>query len=96
MSFYLPRQIMTRPKNGFPVPITAWLTKELKDKIQSVLLDPGLKIGEFILPNKIEEIVKTDIDHRSARLIWALYTLETYLKLAVSERDVCSNSISIS
>lgn len=31
-------------------------------------------------PNKIEEIVKTEVSHRSARLIWALYTLEIYLR----------------
>lgn len=79
-SCYLPRKIINRPKNGFPVPITAWLTQELTDDIKGVLLDPGLRISEFILPSKIEEIVKTEISHRSARLIWALYTLEIYLR----------------
>ncbi|MDP4161229.1 MAG: asparagine synthase (glutamine-hydrolyzing) [Bacillota bacterium] len=96
MSSYLPRSIITRPKNGFPVPITAWLTRELMADIQSVLLDPGLSIGAFILPNKIEEIVKTEIDHRTARLIWALYTLEMYLKLAIPKRESSSSPISLS
>ncbi|MDP4159273.1 MAG: asparagine synthase-related protein [Bacillota bacterium] len=95
MNPYLPQKIVTRPKNGFPVPITAWLSQELTSDIQSVLLDPGLSIGEFIRLNKIEEIVKTERDNRSAPLIWALYTLEVYLKLAIPKKEFYSTSISI-
>jgi asparagine synthase (glutamine-hydrolysing) len=95
MSSYLPGQFVNRPKNGFPVPITAWLTQELTSDIQSVLLDPGLMIGDYILANKIETLVNSNIDQRSARLIWALYTLEIYLKLANPKKTSSSNPISI-
>jgi asparagine synthase (glutamine-hydrolysing) len=80
---HLPKEISSRSKNGFPVPITAWLTYELKNEIREVLLDPGSSLRQFILPQKVEELFQSEISHRSARLIWALYTLEEYLYLTI-------------
>lgn len=73
------KEIAQRPKNGFPVPITAWLTEELRREMQNVLLDPKSKIREYILPQKLEALFGQKVTSRLARLIWALYTLEIYL-----------------
>lgn len=79
---YLPKEIVTQRKNGFPVPLTAWLREELDLEIKNVLLDPGSRIKEFLIPRKIEEILLTN-QQRTSRLIWALYVLEVYITYAL-------------
>ncbi|AFM43037.1 asparagine synthase, glutamine-hydrolyzing [Desulfosporosinus acidiphilus SJ4] len=75
---FLPEEVVTLPKNGFPVPLTAWLMDELKPEVKNVLLDPGARLREFLLPQQIEKMLQADSSH-SSRLIWALYVLEVYL-----------------
>lgn len=83
---YLPKEIVSQQKNGFPVPLTAWLMEELKPEIKSVLLDPAAVIREYLLPGKVEELLSAN-SPRSSRLIWALYVLEVYLELAFHSQE---------
>lgn len=83
---YLPEEIISQPKNGFPVPLTAWLMEELSPEIKSVLLDPGAGIREYLLPRKVEELLNVN-SPRSSRLIWALYVLEVYLAFALHPQE---------
>ena len=86
LSGYLPKKIVSQQKNGFPVPLTAWLTDELKPEIKSVLLDPGAGIKGFFFPQRIEEMIHAN-SPRSSRLIWALYVLEVYLAFALHPQE---------
>jgi asparagine synthase (glutamine-hydrolysing) len=83
---YLPEKLINRPKNGFPVPLTAWLTEELKPETRNVLLDPGARLKEYLLPRKIEELLQTN-SSRSSRFIWALYVLEVYLAFSLRTQE---------
>jgi asparagine synthase (glutamine-hydrolysing) len=83
---YLPGKLVDRPKNGFPVPLTAWLMEELKPETRNVLLDPGARIKEYLLPRKIEELLQTN-SSRSSRFIWALYVLEVYLAFSLRTQE---------
>lgn len=82
----LPAKMASQPKNGFPVPLAAWLMEELKAEMKNVLLDPGARIREFLLPRKIEEMLQTN-SSRSSRFIWALYVLEVYLAFSLRTQD---------
>lgn len=86
LASFLPQGMSKRPKNGFPVPITAWLAEELNFEMRSVLLDPQARLRDFILPSKMEEVLTRPLSHKTARLIWALYSLEIYLEFALSKR----------
>ncbi len=79
----LPKEIVDRPKNGFPVPITAWLMHEFRQEMRNVLLDSKARMLNYVNKNKLEELLKGEVSSRSARLIWALYTIETYLAYTV-------------
>lgn len=76
---YLPAELRRRPKNGFPVPITAWLNSEWRANVQEVILDPGARIGDYLRREGLQAWLKGTFSSRSARLAWALFTLETYL-----------------
>ncbi|KLU66062.1 asparagine synthetase [glutamine-hydrolyzing] 1 [Desulfosporosinus acididurans] len=85
----LPKEMVTLPKNGFPVPLTAWLMDELKPDVKNVLLDPGARLREFFQPQKIEKMLQADSSH-SSRLIWALYVLEVYLTFwQQTQNNIC-------
>ena len=83
---HLPEKIISQPKNGFPVPLTAWLMEELNSEIKSVLLDPGAGIRQYLLPRRVEELLNVN-SPRSSRLIWALYVLEVYLAFALHPQE---------
>ena len=41
LSDVIPREILQRPKAGFPVPYETWLRTELRSQIEAILLDPA-------------------------------------------------------
>lgn len=82
---YLPREIWQRPKNGFPVPVTAWMQGEWREKMLEVILDPAAGIGRYFRWDALAERFTGPLSSRSARLMWALYTLEVYLGYIRSE-----------
>ena len=86
LSGYVPNKIVSQKKNGFPVPLTAWLMEELNPEIKSVLLDPGAGIKGLFFPQRIEEMIQAN-SPRSSRLIWALYVLEVYLAFALHPQE---------
>ena len=78
----LPREIWTRKKMGFGVPIDHWLRNELRELTQDVLLDDTARHRGYFrhdaVARLVEQHVSNAFDH-SYRL-WALLVLELWMR----------------
>jgi len=86
----LPRPILTRPKMGFGVPISAWFRGELSGLVRDVLLArPSLERGYFEpdqVRRLIEEHTRGAADHGTA--LWLLLMLELWHLRFIDGEDV--------
>jgi asparagine synthase (glutamine-hydrolysing) len=88
----LPREIFTRRKMGFSVPLDHWFRHELKELVHDTLLSPSAHCRQFFRPEAVQQFVSDHEQHvfdHSARL-WALVMLEKWLRAwggAQSPRD---------
>jgi asparagine synthase (glutamine-hydrolysing) len=76
----LPRQVLTRAKMGFGVPIADWFRNELKDYVRDVLLGQGALRRGYFDPDALRALVE---EHASARVdhgyrLWALLMFELW------------------
>jgi asparagine synthase (glutamine-hydrolysing) len=78
----LPREVFTRRKMGFGVPLDYWFRGELKDLASDLLLSPNARCHALLRPEAIQALwdahQQQHYDH-SARL-WALVMLEEWLR----------------
>jgi asparagine synthase (glutamine-hydrolysing) len=77
---WLPAEILDRPKQGFQVPIAAWLRGELRGYARDVLLDPGALDRGYHRGDVVERMLD---DHAAGRAdesprIWALLVQELW------------------
>lgn len=83
----LPKEILTRPKMGFGVPIGRWFRNELKESLYEVLLDPqSLQRGYFkkqSLTRLLNEHVRGEKDHSFK--LWALLNLELWHRMFIDQ-----------
>jgi asparagine synthase (glutamine-hydrolysing) len=79
----VPRNILDRPKKGFGVPYTDWITGELRDSaIQT--LDEGRLCRTFADSGKLEKIfstMNTEKSNRSPLIVWNLFALERWAEV---------------
>ena len=78
----IPKSILGRPKHGFEVPMARWISKELSDHVDGLLLSDQSRLGEYLRPAHIGALVG---EHRSgsknhSREIWSLMSLEMWLQ----------------
>jgi asparagine synthase (glutamine-hydrolysing) len=78
----LPREIVTRGKMGFGVPLAAWFRGELREPLRSLLLEPTARLGEYVETAHVRRLVD---DHLSGRadvehVLWLLLTFEVWLR----------------
>jgi asparagine synthase (glutamine-hydrolysing) len=78
----LPREVFTRRKMGFGVPLDSWFRGELKPLTADLLLSPSARCRTFFRTEAIQALwdshQQRQYDH-SARL-WALVMLESWLR----------------
>lgn len=76
----LPKEILSRSKQGFGVPVGSWFRNELKDYARATLLSrQSIKRGYFnekVIENMLDEHVLGKIDH--GHRIWSLINLELW------------------
>lgn len=74
---YLPREIVSRPKHGFALPVAALLRGELKERVADRLLDSGNPAAGLFQRDYISRLLDEHIaarrDHR--KRLWNLYML---------------------
>jgi asparagine synthase (glutamine-hydrolysing) len=78
----LPREVFTRRKMGFGVPLDSWFRRELKPLGDDLLLSPSARCHAYFRPEAIAALWN---DHQSARYdhsnrLWALLMLEAWLR----------------
>jgi len=76
----LPREILTRPKMGFGVPISRWFRTELSGFIRHILLDRETMARGYFRPEAVRALVDEHVsgvfDH--GYRLWALLMLELW------------------
>ncbi|MFB9270018.1 asparagine synthase (glutamine-hydrolyzing) [Bradyrhizobium erythrophlei] len=78
---YVPSHLIDRPKQGFDVPIGAWLKGPLRAWAGDLLSEPRLRRQGLLDPRRIQECWQ---DHQSgrrdhARPLWAVLMLQSWL-----------------
>ncbi len=90
MSELLPKEILTRGKQGFGVPLAAWFRSELKDLAYQTLLEPRTRgRGYFDYDNirlMLDEHQTGRADH--SHRIWALLFLELWHRTFVDRTEL--------
>jgi asparagine synthase (glutamine-hydrolysing) len=81
---WIPREIIDRPKASFGAPLRAWVTNDLRELVDDVLIGGNLVSGGLL---RREPIVRLIADQRSGRRdqskqIWQLLTLELWYRNA--------------
>lgn len=76
----IPRENMDRPKQGFGIPVGAWMRGILADYVQDLVLSPTALSRGYFRRDRLHELVRShtrgETDH-TARL-WALLMLELW------------------
>jgi asparagine synthase (glutamine-hydrolysing) len=77
----LPREILSRPKHGFGVPLGAWFRGELKPRVEALLLDRP-RLARWVRPDAVRQMFAEHLSGRSDRghQLWTLLTLELWLR----------------
>ena len=78
----LPREIVTRRKRGFGVPLDRWFRGELGTFVDSVLGDRAARVKGHLSAGEVDALLE---QHRSGagnhgQRLWALLTLELFLR----------------
>jgi asparagine synthase (glutamine-hydrolysing) len=78
----LPRQIWTRRKMGFGVPLGVWFRRELRDLTQQRLLGDDARCHAFFRPEVLARLVDEHLQGRVDHCyrLWNLLMLETWLR----------------
>jgi asparagine synthase (glutamine-hydrolysing) len=79
----LPKEILSRKKMGFGLPLKHWFRKELKDYLREILLSQKAINRGLFNKNYVEKLI---IDHKIgkenyANHLWALLTLEHWFRI---------------
>jgi len=85
MSRYLPRDVLSRKKMGFGVPVGEWFRNKLSNYLKEVLLDRrALKRGYFNR-DKVERLINEHITGKrdNKNRLWALLNLELWHRIFI-------------
>jgi asparagine synthase (glutamine-hydrolysing) len=79
MEPWLPRELLTRRKQGFGVPMAAWLRTGFRDLARDVLTDATARSRGLFRPEAVATMLaEHDEGHDHARLLWALIQFELW------------------
>src|SRR5262245_22164304 len=78
----LPREVFTRKKMGFSVPLDYWFRNELKPLAADLLLSPTSRSHEFLRPEAIQSLWDAHQERRydQSNRLWSLVMLELWLR----------------
>jgi len=85
---FLPKKILKQRKQGFTIPISAWLRGELATMAEDVLLSDRLAKRNLFKKDQIEWMLenhktgKQDLGHR----LWSLFVFEIWARLYLDEK----------
>ena len=78
---YLPQAILKRPKQGFAIPLGAWIRGPLRPRVYDVLCSKPADQRGLFSAQRIRHMIDTHMAHRRdySQQLWALMILETWL-----------------
>jgi len=78
----LPREILTRGKMGFGVPLATWFRGELREPLQSLLLEPTARLRQYLDGDYVRRLVNAHVAGRAnlEHQLWLLLTFEVWLR----------------
>lgn len=78
----LPDQLAHRRKQGFELPIDAWLRGPLQDQVRQLVLDPAAPIARFINVTTAQRLFRAHLAKRGrhGQLLWSLLVLARWLQ----------------
>jgi asparagine synthase (glutamine-hydrolysing) len=88
---YVPKEILSRQKLGFPLPLEQWLcSKSGLGSLKYILLDDRSKKRQLYNQNNLSSIFKSDLETSkySQSIIFPLLSLELWLRTFI-EGDNC-------
>lgn len=84
----VPREILNRPKTGFPVPYGAWLRGELREAVRDVLCDRRTKERGYFEPAVVGRMLaEAEAAGNGAAEVFSLFTLEMWQRQFVDARS---------
>jgi asparagine synthase (glutamine-hydrolysing) len=77
----LPDAILDRRKQGFEIPVDAWLRTDLRDQFQATVLGRNHRIGQLIDQASVEKLYQSHLSGagRHGSTLWALLVLGTWM-----------------
>lgn len=83
----LPSEVLDRKKQGFPLPLTAWLRNEAKDLLFDTLADDVVRDRGLFNPNEVARLVRGLLEGTGKSLpLWGLISLELWFRQFVDHR----------
>jgi asparagine synthase (glutamine-hydrolysing) len=78
----LPDRLTFRRKQGFELPVDAWLRGPLRDQVQQVVLNPSARIAEFINVRESQRLYNAHCrgNGRHGQVLWSLLVLGRWLE----------------
>ena len=77
----VPREILKRPKTGFPVPYDRWLRVELRDFVRDTVLGSTAALKDYFRADGLLDIVDTFERHgKGGKEVFCLVVLELWLQ----------------
>ena len=79
---HLPRDIAMGPKQGFEIPLAAWLRDRLAERVRDSLLEPNARVNQYLVPQVVSRVTEDHLAGREnhGKLLWTMLTLETWLR----------------
>lgn len=86
---YIPDAIVKRAKKGFPVPLSEWLAKDLRQVANEALLVSGSACRRYFEPSVVREIIRkqTKGEDDLSQEIWNLLVFEFWHRAFVGNSD---------
>jgi len=78
----LPDGVLSRPKNGFRLPIAHWFRNELHDQFSDLVLVKDARLAAFIDNHMVGKMFKDHLDgsQNNDKTLWAFFALEVFLR----------------
>ena len=86
----LPREILSRPKMGFPVPFGMWMRGGWSGLAREILLDPRSRQRGIIDPAAVERLIEAHASGQAdgADALWSLMNLELWYRTFIDGAGV--------
>jgi asparagine synthase (glutamine-hydrolysing) len=90
---WLPPQILTRRKQGFPVPLSVWFRKEARSFVRDVLSPAAVRRRGVFSPRYVQALIERnergEVD--GGAWLWALVNVELWYRLFIDESSTAAS-----